>query len=111
MIPLLLFKTSLLLGWYLTMGSKYFFRIVSCSLDPTTKYINPKLRIFTNFTTNWQSDCFKKIKQTLFLKVVLIDQKDKGSFTNYVYKTRYVGGPKCPLFVNVYTIENVNAEG
>ena len=31
-----------------------------------------------------------------------------GPFTNYVYKRRGVGGPKNRLFVNFYTIENVN---
>ena len=32
----------------------------------------------------------------------------KGPFTNYVYKRRGVGGQKNRLFVNFYTIENVN---
>ena len=32
----------------------------------------------------------------------------KGAFTNYVYKIRGVGGQKIRLFVNFYTIENVN---
>ena len=35
----------------------------------------------------------------------------RGAFTNYVYKTRYVGGSKCPLFGNIHTIEKVNAGG
>ena len=35
----------------------------------------------------------------------------KGSFTNYVYKTRQVGGPKMSIFVNGYTIANVNTGG
>ena len=30
------------------------------------------------------------------------------AFTNYVYKRRGVGGQKNGLFVNFYTIENVN---
>ena len=36
---------------------------------------------------------------------------DKGPFTNYVYKRRGVGGQKNLLFVNIYTIENVNGGG
>ena len=32
----------------------------------------------------------------------------KGAFTNYVYKEKGVGGWKDQLFVNFYTIENVN---
>ena len=35
----------------------------------------------------------------------------KGAFTNYVYKRRVVGGLKNQLFVNHYTIENVNGGG
>ena len=35
----------------------------------------------------------------------------KGAFTNYVYKRRGVGGQKNQLFVNHYTIENVNGGG
>ena len=35
----------------------------------------------------------------------------KGLFTNYVYKRRGVGGQKNQLFVNFYTIENVNGGG
>ena len=35
----------------------------------------------------------------------------RGSFTNYVYKRRGVGGQKNRLFVNIYTIENVNGGG
>ena len=34
-----------------------------------------------------------------------------GAFTNYVYKRRGVGGQKNRLFVNFYTIENVNGGG
>ena len=34
-----------------------------------------------------------------------------GVFTNYVYKRRGVGGLKNQLFVNYYTIENVNGGG
>ena len=34
-----------------------------------------------------------------------------GPFTNYVYKRRGVGGPINRLFVNFYTIENVNGGG
>ena len=34
-----------------------------------------------------------------------------GSFTNYVYKSRGVGGQKNWLFANHYTIENVNGGG
>ena len=46
----------------------------------------------------------------LWLKV--IDTKHyKGAFTNYVYKGRGVGGQKNRLFVNIYTIENVNGGG
>ena len=36
---------------------------------------------------------------------------NKGPFTNYVYKRRGVGGQKNLLFVNFYTIENVNGGG
>ena len=36
---------------------------------------------------------------------------NRGAFTNYVYKRRGVGGQKNRLFVNFYTIENVNGEG
>ena len=36
---------------------------------------------------------------------------NKGPFTNYVYKRRGVGGQKNRLFVNFYTIENVNGGG
>ena len=36
---------------------------------------------------------------------------DKGSFTNYVYKRRGVDGQKNQLFVNFYTVENVNGGG
>ena len=36
---------------------------------------------------------------------------NKGPFTNYVYKRRGVGGQKNRLFVNFYTIENVNEGG
>ena len=36
---------------------------------------------------------------------------NKGPFTNYVYKKRGVGGQKNWLFVNFYTIENVNGGG
>ena len=35
----------------------------------------------------------------------------KGPFTNYVYKRRGVGGQKNKLFVNIYTIDNVNRGG
>ena len=35
----------------------------------------------------------------------------KEAFTNYVYKRRGVGGQKNLLFVNFYTIENVNGGG
>ena len=35
----------------------------------------------------------------------------KEAFTNYVYKRRGVGGQKNGLFVNFYTIENVNGVG
>ena len=35
----------------------------------------------------------------------------KGPFTNYVFKRRGVGGQKNRLFVNFYTIENVNGGG
>ena len=35
----------------------------------------------------------------------------RGPFTNYVYKRRGVGGQKNRLFVNFYTIENVNGGG
>jgi hypothetical protein len=35
----------------------------------------------------------------------------KGAFTNYVYKRRGVGGPTNRLFVNFYTIKNVNGGG
>jgi hypothetical protein len=35
----------------------------------------------------------------------------KGALTNYVYKRRGVGGQKNWLFVNFYTIENVNGGG
>ena len=35
----------------------------------------------------------------------------KVAFTNYVYKKRGVGGQKNRLFVNIYTIENVNGGG
>ena len=35
----------------------------------------------------------------------------KGAFTNYVYKRRGVGGQKYQLFVNFYTVENVNGGG
>ena len=35
----------------------------------------------------------------------------KGPFTNYVYKRRGVGGQKNQLFVNFYTIKNVNGGG
>ena len=35
----------------------------------------------------------------------------KGAFTNYVYKRRGVSGQKNRLFVNFYTIENVNGGG
>ena len=37
--------------------------------------------------------------------------KGRGAFTNYVYKRRGVGGQKNRLFVNFYTIENVNGGG
>ena len=36
---------------------------------------------------------------------------DKGAFTNYIYKRRGVGGQKNRVFVNFYTIENVNGGG
>ena len=36
---------------------------------------------------------------------------NKGSFTHYVYKTRWIGGPKMSILFNVHTIENVNAGG
>ena len=37
----------------------------------------------------------------------------KGPFTIYVYKTRYIGSvvQKCPLFVHIHTIENLNPRG
>ena len=35
----------------------------------------------------------------------------KGSFINYVYKRRGIGGQKNLLFVNLHTIENVNGGG
>ena len=40
-----------------------------------------------------------------------IEKPNKGPFTNYVYKRRGVGGQKNQLFVNFYTIENVNGGG
>ena len=52
-----------------------------------------------------------------FALVILCHLKPphKGSFKNYVCKTSQVGSryvvQKCPLFVNVHTIENVNLEG
>ena len=33
-----------------------------------------------------------------------------GSFTNYVYKKRWVGSPML-IFVNVHKVENVNGGG
>ena len=39
------------------------------------------------------------------------DCYNKGPFTNYIYKRRGVGGQKNGLFVNFYTIENVNGGG
>ena len=36
---------------------------------------------------------------------------DRGAFTNYVYKRRWVDGQKNRLFVNHYTIDNVNEGG
>ena len=39
------------------------------------------------------------------------DCYNKGPFTNYIYKRRGVGGQKNRLFVNFYTIENVNGGG
>ena len=35
----------------------------------------------------------------------------KGAFTNFVYKRMGVGGQKNQLFVNFYTVENVNGGG
>ena len=35
----------------------------------------------------------------------------KGVFTNCVYKTRWVGGPKMYTIVNNYRLEHVNAGG
>ena len=35
-------------------------------------------------------------------------KKHMGSFTNYVYKRKGVGGPKMYNFVNVHKVENVN---
>ena len=39
------------------------------------------------------------------------DCSGKGPFTNYVYKRRGIGGQKNRLFVNYYTVENVNGGG
>ena len=41
----------------------------------------------------------------------LISAPPKVPFTSYVYKKRGVGGKKSQLFVNFYTIENVNGGG
>ena len=43
---------------------------------------------------------FTSVKTQLFII--------RWAFTNYVYKRREVGGQKNRLFVNFYTIENVN---
>ena len=47
----------------------------------------------------------------MYFPVEIIRITGRGAFTNYVYKTRYVGGSKCPLFGNIHTIENVNVGG
>ena len=44
----------------------------------------------------------------LFFRLEKASAADMGAFTNYVYKRRGVGGQKNRLFVNFYTIENVN---
>ena len=46
---------------------------------------------------------------SVFFVIGLIPSK--GPFTNYVYKRRGVGGQKNRIFVNFYTIENVNGGG
>ena len=50
-----------------------------------------------------------------FVNIKLVEKtqvaKKSGSFTNYVHKTRWVGGQKFQLFVNVHKVENVNAGG
>ena len=33
----------------------------------------------------------------------------KGSFTNYIYKKRWVGSQKTSIFVNIHKVENVIA--
>ena len=43
--------------------------------------------------------------------VIHDSEATKGPFTNYVYKRRWVGGQNNRLFVNFYTIENVNGGG
>ena len=46
-----------------------------------------------------------------FFRLIEGQQSAKGAFTNYVYKRRGVGGQKNQVFVNFYTIENVNGGG
>ena len=52
-----------------------------------------------------------KYEKSMCLMKSSIINDSKGAFTNYVYKRRGVGGQKNGLFVNFYTIENVNAGG
>ena len=47
----------------------------------------------------------------IFKGVAEAGKTGKGPFTNYVYKWKGVGGQKNRLFVNFYTIENVNEGG
>ena len=54
----------------------------------------------------------KAIEFEIFLEALAcLMLNNMGPFTNYVYKKRGVGGQKNRLFVNFYTIENVNGGG
>ena len=54
----------------------------------------------------------KAAKRKIYLnKIEILICCHKGPFTNYVYKRRGVGGQKNRLFVNFYTVENVNGGG
>ena len=67
-------------------------------------------------STNWKSIYFLSkmhIRDTYknFAAIHISEDCSKGAFTNYVYKRKGVGGQKNPLFVNFYTMENVNGGG
>ena len=104
--------------------SKWVFHRVQCQVLSSLKKIIIK-SVFQHSSLFWIEQRFfsnQSVSNALicqFLRLFTPKEADgsksencrKGAFTNYVYKRRGVGGQKNWLFVNFYTIKNVNGGG